>query len=417
MKNLGTHILIAVAAATFGSATGALAQSNINAASKYSWSENCGWMNWRDAGSPAGTQGARIHATFLSGWIWMENTGWVCLGDGTPGAGTGYANPTSGLVPGLPDFGVNRATDNTLSGRAWGENIGWISFSAGALATPANPARIDVSAQRLRGYAWSENLGWINLDNAAAYVGLDLPPANDDCASRVSAGLGTTLFNSTNAGTDGPPHNPGCLFFGNDQIGQDIWFEHIATSTGMLAIDTCGSAFDTKIAVYDGAGCVNLAGRLIACNDDATATAPGGCGAGSLQSWVGIPVTAGASYTIRIGGYDTLAGAGQMTLTFTQSAGACCCGATCTISTAAACTGTNRSFAGSGTVCNVFGINGRSPCCFADYNHNGVVSVQDIFDFLAAFFGQEGCADINGTGSLPTVQDIFDYLSAFFTGC
>ena len=53
---------------------------------------------------------------------------------------------------------------------------------------------------------------------------------------------------------------------------------------------------------------------------------------------------------------------------------------------------------------------GPSP----DWNSSGAVTVQDIFDFLAAWFG--GSGDFNGTGG-TTVQDIFDFLSAWFGGC
>ncbi len=53
--------------------------------------------------------------------------------------------------------------------------------------------------------------------------------------------------------------------------------------------------------------------------------------------------------------------------------------------------------------------------CIADFNCSGAVSVQDIFDFLAAWFAGTPSADINGGGI--GVQDIFDFLSAWFTGC
>jgi len=93
--------------------------------------------------------------------------------------------------------------------------------------------------------------------------------------------------------------------------------------------------------------------------------------------------------------------------------GACCRGATCGSETMTACTGPNSSFAGASTVCNIFPSN-LSPCCFADYNHQGGITVQDIFDFLAGYFSGSPAADINGGGI--SVQDIFDYLSAYFAG-
>ncbi len=54
--------------------------------------------------------------------------------------------------------------------------------------------------------------------------------------------------------------------------------------------------------------------------------------------------------------------------------------------------------------------------CPADFNGSGTVSVQDIFDFLAAYFANEAAADVNHSGSV-TVQDIFDFLATYFAGC
>ncbi len=56
------------------------------------------------------------------------------------------------------------------------------------------------------------------------------------------------------------------------------------------------------------------------------------------------------------------------------------------------------------------------PDCPADYNLSGEVSVQDIFDFLAGYFGNDPHADVNDSLAI-TVQDIFDFLAAYFAGC
>ena len=168
--NLRTALSAAVLLSALASP--ALAQSNISAANKYCWGENVGFINWRDAGGPVAAQGVRLSATFLSGNAWGENIGYINFGDGTPGNGAAYANPTSGPVPGIPDFGVNRdAISGNLSGFAWAENVGWINFSGGAMATPPNAARFDNAAHRFRGYCWGENIGWINLDDATIFVG------------------------------------------------------------------------------------------------------------------------------------------------------------------------------------------------------------------------------------------------------
>lgn len=57
-----------------------------------------------------------------------------------------------------------------------------------------------------------------------------------------------------------------------------------------------------------------------------------------------------------------------------------------------------------------------SLVCIADFNASGTITSQDIFDFLAAWFGGDLSADSNLSGS-DTVQDIFDFLNVWFTGC
>ena len=56
------------------------------------------------------------------------------------------------------------------------------------------------------------------------------------------------------------------------------------------------------------------------------------------------------------------------------------------------------------------------PICPPDFNHSGTLTVQDIFDFLSAWFGGSPAADFNHVNGL-TVQDIFDFLGAWFIGC
>lgn len=54
--------------------------------------------------------------------------------------------------------------------------------------------------------------------------------------------------------------------------------------------------------------------------------------------------------------------------------------------------------------------------CPADFNGVGGLSVQDIFDFLSAWFAANPRANFNGLNGV-TVQDIFDFLSGWFAGC
>jgi hypothetical protein len=141
--------------------------SNINPSRKFCWGENIGYLNWRDAGSPPASQGARVGLRILSGFVWAENAGWINLGDGTPNSAAGQYGNADGS-----DCGVNiEAGTGDLFGLAWGENIGWVNFDTRAALGPSGQqARYDAALQRLRGYAWGENVGWINLDDNRIYV-------------------------------------------------------------------------------------------------------------------------------------------------------------------------------------------------------------------------------------------------------
>jgi hypothetical protein len=74
-------------------------------------------------------------------------------------------------------------------------------------------------------------------------------------------------------------------------------------------------------------------------------------------------------------------------------------------------------FVSGSTACNTSNTS-NTPCCLADYNKTGGVSVQDIFDFLADWFAGSPYANTGGNGSATSlsVQNIFDFLAAWFAG-
>ncbi|HMN39837.1 MAG TPA: GC-type dockerin domain-anchored protein [Phycisphaerales bacterium] len=55
-------------------------------------------------------------------------------------------------------------------------------------------------------------------------------------------------------------------------------------------------------------------------------------------------------------------------------------------------------------------------CCKADFNQDGQVAVQDIFDFLNAWLAVAPATDIDGVNGVQ-VADIFAFLGAWFQGC
>ena len=126
----------------------------------------------------------------------------------------------------------------------------------------------------------------------------------DDCTNAVSVAEGTFAFDNTGATTDGPDEPLACSFSGYTQLDSDIWFRYTTTCSGTATVSLCGSTFDTKLAVYDGASCPTVA-SAIRCDDDAC----------SLSSEVSFSASACSSYLVRIGGYQGAQGAGTMSIT------------------------------------------------------------------------------------------------------
>ena len=105
-----------------------------------------------------------------------------------------------------------------------------------------------------------------------------------------------------------------------------------------------------------------------------------------------------------------------------QQQGVCCRGTTCATGVAqGSCTspasGVGALFVSASAACNSTGVN-NAPCCYADFNKANGIAVQDIFDYLNAWFSASPYCKIGGNGTAtPIVQDIFGFLNAWFTGC
>lgn len=134
-----------------------------------------------------------------------------------------------------------------------------------------------------------------------------LHPFNDNCLGAIAVAAGATNFSSLGATTDGPAEPASCATAGDTQLGNDVWYSFTNSNcNGPLTVSTCGSGFDTKLAVY--AFCPSTGGTSIACSDDAAS-----CGAGG--SAVTFNATPNATYIIRIGGRNGATGDGILTVT------------------------------------------------------------------------------------------------------
>lgn len=112
---------------------------------------------------------------------------------------------------------------------------------------------------------------------------------NETCASAIAITNGVAV-SGTNVGAvnDATASCGGSL---------DVWYRYTATGSNALTFDTCGSGFDTQIAIYTG-----TCGALteVGCNDDNGGTGP--C-PGGLTSHVTLTATANTTYYIRVSGY------------------------------------------------------------------------------------------------------------------
>jgi hypothetical protein len=133
------------------------AASTIDAAHRYAYGENAGWLDWRGDTS----HGAVIGAYVCSGSLYAANVGWISLGSGIPANQIYYQNLSAG------DFGVNQDGLGNLRGYAYGANIGWVNFEN--IGAP----KVDLRTGVLSGYAYSANCGWISLSNSFAFVKTD----------------------------------------------------------------------------------------------------------------------------------------------------------------------------------------------------------------------------------------------------
>ena len=87
-------------------------------------------------------------------------------------------------------------------------------------------------------------------------------------------------------------------------------------------------------------------------------------------------------------------------------------GSTCEIRAGFDCAAAGMVFLGDGAVCAA----GSSGCCIADFDHNAVVSPDDLFGFVNAWLMRESVADADMNG-LVSFNDLSVFISGFVTGC
>ena len=148
--------------------------------------------------------------------------------------------------------------------------------------------------------------------------------ANDECSGAIALVANTpTNFDTTaaTASADAAPVDTFCpgTFLDWGTGNKDVWFTFTATENGTADFSTCfAGGFDTSIVLYTGT-CGAL--TQVSCNGDATADPV--CQQ-FFSKITGFAVTAGTTYTIRVGGWNGVEfGVAAMTVTVTPVSAGC----------------------------------------------------------------------------------------------
>jgi hypothetical protein len=133
---------------------------------------------------------------------------------------------------------------------------------------------------------------------------------NDVCSGAATITDGTHVFGNCGAHTENTSVIcPADAFIAHN----DLWYSYTPASSGVHRIETCGTQFDTVLAVYQ--GCPGVGQSPIACDDDFGT----GC---ALQAGVDVALSAGTNYRIRFGSFGSTV-TGSFTLSITPPAPPC----------------------------------------------------------------------------------------------
>lgn len=104
--------------------------------------------------------------------------------------------------------------------------------------------------------------------------------------------------------------------------GRDVYYRYRPVVSGMLTVSMCGNSFfDSVLSIHTGCPGTTVNQVAGACNDDF-------CGGGGPSQVTNVPVTAGATYLIRVAGFNNGGGGGDvglfgLTLTGPDGVGDC----------------------------------------------------------------------------------------------
>ncbi|MEC8511373.1 MAG: hypothetical protein VX015_04440 [Planctomycetota bacterium] len=172
------------------------------------------------------------------------------------------------------------------------DGAGCTGFTSTASASNI-PAGTDLFI-RIGGFNGAVGTGTVTLSSTPGGGG----PGGDECSGAVPLVNGVSQSYDTTTASSSIPAWP-CAAGG----GSDIWYSYTTTALSDVAVETCGSSYDTAIEIFSG-DCTALV--PLVCNDDA-------CGLQSTATAFGVP--AGTELRIRVGGFNGSSGPGTVLLT------------------------------------------------------------------------------------------------------
>ena len=264
-------------------------------------------------------------------------------------------------------------------------------------------------------------------------------PANDACAGASLATVGTNAYNFNEATSQTlAACSP------SDQRGAyDLWYTFTPACDGTFTFLGCAGfsspyRWNPVISVYPSCtDAISTPSVTLGCAEDYnTAPYPALMSTICTASAVNYPTAivqnvalqGGTPVTVRLALQDYAtnpvpsARAQDPTGNFFIVQNVLCCrGVTCTQSTSnpeAACTAPSGVGAVKTTCGAVCTGNTFQGCCFADFNHDGVQSIDDLFLYFNAYFVGSPWANFGGNGTdTPTIDDLFLYINAYFGTC
>lgn len=217
------------------------------------------------------------------------------------------------------------STDNIISTGDYqmGSYWEWSSFSTEAYNTssysmtvpnvPAGQYYVGMIVSTDFGAYNGDDLGYNNATYLKNTITVALPaPNNDSCFNAIPIGLGTVFGTTGGASTDG---SASC-----GSGTPDVWYSFVAPCSGTLAVNSCGSGYDTIVSLHS--GCPGSAGNELGCDDDCD-----GVPCVAYDSCFTASVVAGNTYLIRVSGWNGQTGDFAVNLSYAPPSNDSCSGA------------------------------------------------------------------------------------------